>query len=129
MALSDIVPEGRLQGRWHPCEECAAPWSEHWEAEHRFVLASIDDVWSVPERELNAQVRRGGRRHRGLLDPPLPSPAERKRIREKAGFTQAEVADVLHVSPDTDPIWTTPCAFRRRQKRRHKQRSSLRRPQ
>ena len=40
------------------------------------------------------------RERRGDYDAPLPPPAERRRIREAAGWTQQQVADELHVSRD-----------------------------
>ena len=113
MALGDIVQEARLQARLQiRCEDCAVSWAEHWEADHRFVFASIEDVGRVADRELNASIRRGSRRRRGLLDPPLPAPAERKRIREAAGFTQADVARVLHVTPYAVYRWEKPSGYR-----------------
>jgi DNA-binding XRE family transcriptional regulator len=41
------------------------------------------------------------RERRGDYDAPLPPPAERRRVREAAGWTQQEVADELHVSRHT----------------------------
>jgi DNA-binding XRE family transcriptional regulator len=41
------------------------------------------------------------RERRGDYDAPLPPPAERRRIREAAGWTQQQVADELHVSRHT----------------------------
>jgi hypothetical protein len=38
------------------------------------------------------------RERRGDYDAPLPPPSERRRIRVAAGWTQQQVADVLHVS-------------------------------
>jgi hypothetical protein len=38
------------------------------------------------------------RERRGDYDAPLPPPPERRRIRVAAGWTQQQVADVLHVS-------------------------------
>jgi hypothetical protein len=38
------------------------------------------------------------RRSRGLYDPPLPSPKERRRIREEGGVTVQALADAIHVS-------------------------------
>ena len=45
-------------------------------------------------------VRLMTRAKRGYYDTALPSPEDRKRIREAAGLTQADVADALHVSRD-----------------------------
>ena len=38
------------------------------------------------------------RRSQGLYEPPLPSPTERRRIREAAGVPVQALADAIHVS-------------------------------
>ena len=57
------------------------------------------------EPVLNAMVRTAEREPAGLYSAPLPSPAYRKLIREKAGWTQRQVADKLAVSRHTVAKW------------------------
>lgn len=52
-------------------------------------------------QEVQARIRTFMRELRGEYDAPLPLPAERRRIREAAGWTQQQVADELHVSRHT----------------------------
>jgi DNA-binding transcriptional regulator YiaG len=59
------------------------------------------DSETITEPELQARIRTLMRELRGEYDAPLPPPAERRRIREAAGWTQQHVADELHLSRHT----------------------------
>jgi hypothetical protein len=59
---------------------------------HRFAIPDLTDT------ERNAFYFFRDRRVRGLYDPPLPSPTERRRIREEGGVTSQALADAIHVS-------------------------------
>jgi DNA-binding transcriptional regulator YiaG len=48
----------------------------------------------------------------GRYDAPLPSPADRKRIRVQAGLAQQDLADRLHVSRNTVMRWDKPAGYR-----------------
>jgi DNA-binding XRE family transcriptional regulator len=83
-----------------PCRLCGVLRLDH-DAE------VLGHEWQVPasetitDREVQARINTLMRERRGEYDAPLPSPAERRRIREAAGLTQAEVARKLHVSRHT----------------------------
>jgi len=65
---------------------------------HWWVTAS----WATEsdlERMTRGKTR--AREDRGDYDAPLPPPAERRRIRETAGWTQQQIADELHISRHT----------------------------
>ena len=108
-----------------PCARCAAPQSEHpvfegfmvseatsgesydpvftflaWLAdnelhEYRFPDGALDDF---TETEYRVWHQRRARVARGDYDVPLPPPEERRRIRERAEWTQQDVGDELEVS-------------------------------
>ena len=93
-----------------PCSECGVVRSSHndqmagheWQAsDHLVLIEEEDNALGMTEAEVNARVRTAGRERRGLYDARLPPPAERRRIREEAGWTQQQVADVLKVSRHT----------------------------
>lgn len=54
---------------------------------------------------MNSMVRTSARATAGEYDAPLPSPANRKLIREQAGWSQLRVADQLQVSRDAVAKW------------------------
>jgi len=56
---------------------------------------------TITDQEFQARIRTLERERRGEYAAPLPPPAERRRIREAAGWTQQEVADELCVSRHT----------------------------
>jgi hypothetical protein len=55
----------------------------------------------ITEPEMQARIRAFERERRGEYDAPLPPPAERRHIRETAGWSQERVADELHLSRHT----------------------------
>ena len=76
----------------------------------------LDDWEDVPAGSADpverAVFRHFEREANGEYDAPLPSPVDRKRIRERAGITQQDVADQLHVSRDTVMRWEKPAGYR-----------------
>ena len=76
----------------------------------------LDDWEDVPSGSADpverAVFRHFEREANGEYDAPLPSPADRKLIREQAGLTQQDVADQLHVSWDTAMRWEKPSGYR-----------------
>ena len=74
------------------CSKCGFPWEDH----------GLDlDLDHMNEPVANAMVRTAERERAGEYSAPLPSPANRKLIRERAGWTQQQVADKLGVSRHT----------------------------
>jgi DNA-binding transcriptional regulator YiaG len=59
---------------------------------HRFAIPNLTKT------ERNAFGFFRDRRKQGLYEPPLPSPTERRRIREAAGVSPQALADAIHVS-------------------------------
>lgn len=83
----------------HRCEICGVDRVNHQED-------TLGHWWIPPwetmtQRELHALMRTRGRERRDLYSAPLPSPEERKRIREDARWTQQKVAAALFVSRHT----------------------------
>lgn len=75
---SDPVPTDNM-----PCLLCGRPLSEHAEGDHT-------------DSEYRHLMQRIDKFDRGGFDPPLPSPPERRRIREEADLTQRDVAAELN---------------------------------
>ena len=84
----------------YACRDCRVPRLDHDDdaVGHRWIwnVEVSDDryVFMTMAKTLDREVR-------GDYDAPLPPPAERRRIREVAGWTQQQVADELHVSRHT----------------------------
>lgn len=84
-----------------PCNVCGVLRLEHQDHEaaghwwYSALYATHD------ETEYMTMLKTLEREERGEYDAPLPPPAERRRIREAAGWTQQQVADALHVSRHT----------------------------
>jgi DNA-binding transcriptional regulator YiaG len=60
-------------------------------------------------------IRYSGRENEGAYAAPLPPPAERRRIREAAGFTQEELAERIGVSRHSVRMYERPAGVPRRQ--------------
>ena len=93
-----------------PCAHCNVPRKNHAEedeGQHHFQLRDAD-FNRLTESELGLLIRYNTRRSRGDYDVPLPSAAERRRIRKQAGLTQQDVADILYVSRHTVSKWENP---------------------
>ncbi len=87
-----------------PCR-CGVGWEAHRSVtDHRFWMA-FDLFETLTPSEQNAFLYMDQRRTSGRLDPELPSPPERKRIRTDAGLTQRDVAELLYVSRHTVAKW------------------------
>ena len=82
-----------------PCAKCDRSQRDHDLAsddhEFRLAISALDDFTST---EVNAWIRLSTRRRKGEYDVPLPPPEERRRIRERAEWTQQDVGDELEVS-------------------------------
>jgi DNA-binding transcriptional regulator YiaG len=82
--------------------ESQATNATHWE---NVPAGSTDTVERSVFRQFEGEAR-------GLYDAPLPSPQDRRFIRERAGLTQQEVAVQLHVSRDAVMRWEKPAGYR-----------------
>jgi ribosomal protein L32E len=81
-----------------PCARCDRSQRDHdlgSDHEYRLATGALDDFTST---EVNAWIRLSTRRRKGEYDVPLPPPEERRRIRERAEWTQQDVGDELEVS-------------------------------
>ena len=85
-------------------------WTPIGRGTHLFQLTA-DDCARLTEPQLNHLIRLEEKRQRGLLDPPLPPPAERRRIRQAAGWTQNDVADTICVSRHLVFRWEKPVGY------------------
>lgn len=66
-----------------------------------------------PEVAPDASVLRGLYRERdGAYEAPLPAPSERRRIREAAGLTQADVAERIGISRHAVRLYERPAGYR-----------------
>ena len=63
------------------------------------------------ETQYRVFIRWNTKLDKGEFDPPLPSRAERRRIREAAGPTQRYVADELDVSRHLVCRWEKPVGY------------------
>jgi hypothetical protein len=68
----------------------------------------IDTTGGTTERAIHRHSEREGSQY----DAPLPSPVDRRRIRERAGLTQEDLADELCVSRWTVTRWEKPAGYR-----------------
>ena len=91
--MQDIQPPlGQL-----PCVVCGRTIGDHGGLTHRLQLPDganerlTDQEW----RRYLSFVRRY---EKGELDPPLPAPRERKRLRKAAGLSQEDIGDLIGVS-------------------------------
>ena len=86
------------------CAACGQAWSHRWHAgvsyedlvgkQHWFRLRPQDRA-RMTETDLHSLLTRNGKRLLGKYDPRLPGYAERRRIRERAGWSRQQVADEL----------------------------------
>ena len=83
--------------RFGACSRCGQAWEDH--------DPDAMDLDHLNEPVLNAMIRTAERQRAGVYSAPLPSPANRAPIREKAGWTQQRVADKLRVSRHTVAKW------------------------
>jgi len=84
-----------------PCAPCGRVRAEHVVGiEHPHTL-SDEDRERLTETAMISLTRYSTRLREGKHDPPLSPPAERRRIREAAGFSQQQIADQLHVNRHT----------------------------
>lgn len=67
-----------------------------------------DTTGGTAQRALN---RHWEREANGAYSAPLPPPCERKRIRERAGLTQEELAKELFVERTTVSRWEQPAGY------------------
>jgi DNA-binding XRE family transcriptional regulator len=98
---------GRL--RSHPTHD-SRDWQPTGPGSHRFELTPADCA-RLSRVEVGHRMRLETKNHRGLLDPPLPPPAERRRIREAAGWTQEDLGDELGVSRHLVYRWEKPNGY------------------
>jgi DNA-binding XRE family transcriptional regulator len=81
----------------YPCRDCRVLRLDHDDDSmgHRWIwtveVSDDDQLFMTLAKTLD-------RERRGDYDAPLPPSSERRRIRVAAGWTQQQVADVLHVS-------------------------------
>jgi DNA-binding XRE family transcriptional regulator len=70
---------------------------------HRFPPRSPEEKieWRLAEHRIREHTKHDS----GAYDPPLPDPAERRRIREAAGLTQQDVAAELGVHQSLISFW------------------------
>ena len=109
-----------------PCEVCGIRLldHEHSQIRHRYRSPALStdafydcEFWDIlndttagtVERAIHRHGERGGNRS---YNAPLPSPEDRKRIRERAGLTQQDLADELFVSRWTVARWEKPAGYR-----------------
>ncbi len=88
-----------------PCAKCDRPQRDHdLASDHEFQLAigALDDFTST---EVNSWIRFSTRRRKGDYDVPLAPPAERRCIREQAGWTQEDLGDELEKSRHMVSRW------------------------
>jgi hypothetical protein len=109
-----------------PCEVCGVRRLDHEPSQirHRYQTPALppeafydcefwdnlnDTTGGTVERSI---MRHGEREGNGGYSAPLPSPEDRKRIRERAGLTQEDLADELLVSRWTVTRWEKPAGYR-----------------
>lgn len=90
-----------------PCAMCGVDRADHCDEEmgHEWRDARPP---ATTKRESNARIRLRMRDRRGDYETPLPPPADRRRIREAAGWTQQQVADELRCSPQAVSSYEMP---------------------
>ncbi len=94
------------------CSRCRVRHADHDDEE-------MDHEWrfgwprSMSERESNILMMMHTKVRRGDYDAPLPLPAERRRIRERAKWTQQQFADELHVARHAISTWETKAGWSR----------------
>jgi hypothetical protein len=80
-----------------PCVHCGKTIGRHGGADHLIHLA--DDAYEhLTKQEWLRLLAHRRRSNRGDLDPPLPRPRERRRLREAVGLSQEDVGDLIGVS-------------------------------
>jgi hypothetical protein len=81
------------------CRHCRILRVDHDDDEmgHEWRFPSTPSPKMTPQ-EVNAAIRMTTRVLRGYYAAPLPPPAERRRIRQAAGWTQEQVASELRIS-------------------------------
>ena len=102
------------------CEVCGREWAdenhigpreEEVGPRHRFRLVEAGSR-RLTDRQLSFLVRRNTKRFaQDGFDPPLPPPAERRRIRQEAGLAQIDVAGLLGVGEDLVYRWEKPVGY------------------
>jgi hypothetical protein len=107
-----------------PCQVCGVRRLDHEPAEirHRYQSPALPpdaffecEFWDIVIDTMAGTVERAITRHgeRGAVyTAPLPSPEDRRRIREEAGLTQQDVTDELFVSRWTVTRWERPAGYR-----------------
>ena len=102
-----------------PCARCGRPLSDqshirHDEPEvaekHRFEMHE-EDASSLSEQQWRVWMRMSTKFWAGGFDPPLPPPAERRRLRKAAGLAQIDIAGMLHVGEDIVYRWEKPVGY------------------
>ena len=83
-----------------PCCVCRVPRLDH-DAEVQGQEWLAPDSEAITDEDAQARIRTFAREWSGDYASPLPRPAERRRIRVEAGWTQHQVADELHGSRHT----------------------------
>ena len=91
-------------GLYEECARCGEPWIGHGNRQgHRHESPyEFDEMTDV---QVNHRLRLGTFFRKGLLSPKLPLPADRRRIRESAGYTQQDVGEALMVSAHAVGRW------------------------
>jgi hypothetical protein len=102
------------------CEVCGKEWAdknhigpreEEVGPRHHLRLAEADSR-RLTDQQLDFLVRRNTKRfEQDGFDPPLPPPAERRRIRQAAGLAQIDVAGLLGVGEDLVYRWERPVGY------------------
>lgn len=90
----------------NPCEAAHVGW---YQSDPAWWLYTAQDP--ICKVEQATAIRLSTQLDRGLLDPPLPSPIERRPIREAAGYTQEDLARLLHLSRHTISKWEQPAGY------------------
>jgi DNA-binding transcriptional regulator YiaG len=111
-----------------PCEVCGVRRLDHepTQIRHRYQSPALPadafhqcEFWDIVPDSRGGLVERSIMRHaereaNSRYSAPLPSPDDRKRIRERAGLTQQDLADELFVSRWTLARWEKPAGYRNR---------------
>ena len=76
---------------------------------HRFPPESPEE--KIEWRLADHRIREHTKHDSGAYDPPLPPPAERRRIRKAAGLAQIDIAGLLGVGEDLVYRWEKPVGY------------------
>jgi hypothetical protein len=107
-----------------PCDICGVLRLDHEPSQirHRYQSPAIPpeafyecEFWDILNDTTGGTVERsifGNAERAAKYTAPLPSPDDRRRIRERAGLTQQDLADQLFVSRWTVTRWEKPAGYR-----------------